>query len=108
MPYAAPFIGIVLKKCGKKTSNPGNFSMQLKYGTMLTTLFVTFAYGFTIPFLFMAAGICFLVQFFLDKVLVTYWYKFLPIKSDMSAIQSISTMKYAPCILILYTAVSLY
>jgi hypothetical protein len=82
MPYAAPMIGIILKKCGNKTLKPSGFDMDRKYANMLTTMFVAFAYGFAIPLLFFAAGISFLVQFFLDKILVTYWHQFIPVKSD--------------------------
>jgi hypothetical protein len=103
MPYASPFIGIVINKFRKSTLQPGSFKMDEKYATMLTTLFVTFAYGFAIPLLFVAAGMVFFVQKLLDKILVTYWFKFVPVKSDRTVTISIWVLKYAPAVMISFT-----
>lgn len=74
---------------------------------MLTTFFVTFTYGFELPILFFASAICFFVQFFLDKLFVTYWFKLVPVHTDSLFSISIPIMQLAPPIMLIVAGVSL-
>lgn len=78
--------------------------METKFTTILTTLFVTFAYGYELPILFLASSVCFLVQFMLDKLLVAYWFAMVPIKSDSLIKTSLIAVKYAPSLMLLIAA----
>lgn len=104
IPYAGPVISIMLKFCGRKALTPGRFNMERKYAIMLTTLFIAFTYGYAIPMLFLSVSLCFFVQFVFDKVLVTYWFKVIPIKSDSLINLSIKIIKYAPLLMIIISA----
>ena len=44
----------------------------------------------------------------LDKLLLTYWYKIEPIRSDELITVSIAVMRYAPVSMFLYGGYSLY
>lgn len=79
----------------------------MKYASMLTILFVTFKYGFELPVLFLISSFCFTVQFFLDKILLVYWYKSIPLRSDTMIIFSIRIIQFAPVFMFFSAAFSL-
>jgi hypothetical protein len=81
--------------------------MNSKYVTMLTTLFVTFTYGFELPILFLASSVCFLFQFCLDKLLVVYWFEMIPVKSDSMINLSLKIVQFAPSMMLIAAARSL-
>jgi len=56
-------------------NNNSVFSFERRYGTLITTVFTCFTYGLAIPTLFLTASVVFWIQFFLDKILITYYYK---------------------------------
>ena len=46
--------------------------------------------------LFVFAALCFFIEYVLDKLLLTYWYEMVPVKSDLLIAISLKTLKFAP------------
>jgi hypothetical protein len=57
--------------------------MERRYGLRLMTLFVCFTYGFSIPSLFIVIFLIFLLQYILDKLLITYYFKEKVLHNDL-------------------------
>lgn len=49
--------------------------MIRRNANILTTSFICFTYGFSMPVLFVIGTVSMLSQYILDKILVTYFYK---------------------------------
>jgi hypothetical protein len=82
--YIGPVIKVLIRRgcccCVRKNyklnkNNNSVFSFERRYGTLITTVFTCFTYGLAIPTLFLTASVVFWIQFFLDKILITYYYK---------------------------------
>lgn len=84
MPYVGVGLKILFKRgcccCKrkdykiKKSKNP-EFQLEKRYGQMLTTFFTCFTYGFMMPDIFAVAGTVFFLQYVLDKLLISYYFK---------------------------------
>lgn len=68
--YIGPVLRIMFKRCccccKRKNYKPNThlnseFSMERRYATILTTVFICFNYGFAIPALFLVASFVFLI-----------------------------------------------
>ena len=76
-----------------------------KYTVILNSIFVTFTYGMVIPVLFIVSFISFMFQYAIDKYLLVYnYYKYVPLRSDRKVFTFLQITKYAPCILMIFTA----
>lgn len=49
--------------------------MHFKYSGMMNVLFVTFMYGLAIPLLFPIALLAFSIQYFCEKLTITYFFR---------------------------------
>lgn len=113
MPYViGPFKDILLHKCCKKKYQRGHPSRKLKleqkYGLMLNTSFTVLSFCYEMPMLLSAAAISFCFQYFLDRLLITYWYDEYPIHSDSLDAFVLRVFKYAPSIMIIFTSMIIY
>ena len=77
-----PYMGILLNlivngvRCKKASDQyTKQYRMIRKNANILTTSFICFTYGFSMPILFLIGTVSILSQYLLDKVLVTYFYK---------------------------------
>jgi hypothetical protein len=61
-------------------------------------------YGYGTPILFLSGFLCVTLLVMVDKALIAYWYKPLPIQSDLLNRTFLMILKYAPCLCLLTTA----
>jgi len=70
LPYIGPLFKIIYRRgcccCRRKNYKPSThlnpeFSMERKYASMITTVFICFTYGFAIPSLFIVASVVLLI-----------------------------------------------
>jgi hypothetical protein len=85
--------------CKRKNYKPRThfneeFPINRRYAFVLKTLFICFTYGFAIPMLFLVAFLVLMVQYFLDKLLITYYYKERIEHNDMLNRIALSITKY--------------
>lgn len=116
MQYLAPCFKIMFKRgcccCRRKnymanTHNNGEFSMERRYATILTTSFICFNYGFALPMLFITASVIFLGQYLFDKLLVTYYYKERVEHNDYLNRSSLIALKYGIVVFLYFSGKSL-
>lgn len=69
--------------------------MDYKYSNMLTVLFVTMLYGSGIPILYPISAIFFFVTYWVDKVLIFYYYRKPEMLDQNLAIRTLKWFKYA-------------
>ena len=115
--YIAPSLKILFRRgccCCKrknykinKNSNP-LFPIERRYGNLITTLFVCFTYGLALPSLFITSLFVFLIQFILDKILITYFWKEQVIHNDLLNRFTLRIIKYGICIFLYFGGVALY
>jgi len=84
MPLVAPTIKALCKRglcCCKKDNysaerhlNP-EFKIERRYAGMINTCFLVFTYSFSLPVLPFVASIVLMLQYIIDKLLITYYYK---------------------------------
>merc|ERR1740117_1556730 len=80
------------------------FSFERRYGTLITTVFTCFTYGLAIPTLFLTASIVFWIQFCLDKILITYYYKEQVVHNDLLNRFTLRILKYAVVMFLIFGA----
>lgn len=51
------------------------FPRERRYASVIQTVFIAFTYGAVLPMLFWFAAVILIIQYFLDKLLITYFYK---------------------------------
>lgn len=78
------------------------FSFERRYGTVITTVFTCFTYGFAIPMLFILASVVFIVQFIMDKMLISFYYKERVVHNDLLNRSSLRVIKYAVCVFLYF------
>lgn len=83
-------------KCCKKER--GIFLINQKTIYLISTITIIFITGFGRIDFFFAGLISFALQFFLDRIYITYWYKPIPILSDPTNNTTMTLLKYAPCL----------
>ena len=105
IPLVAPLFKVLLFKCCKKKYPPSILNVERKYAVILNSIFVTFTYGMVIPVLFIVSFISFMFQYVIDKYLLVYnYYKYVTLRSDSKVFTFLQITKYAPCILMIFTA----
>ena len=114
--YLGPMFKILFKrgccccKCkGYKLNKNLNqeFSFERRYGTVLTTVFTCFTYGYAIPMLFIMASFVFFLQFVLDKMLITFYYKERIVHNDFLNRCALRVLKYCVCPFLYFGATAL-
>lgn len=110
MPYLGPTIKIFKRRCCcccrrkdyklDKHLNP-EFNLERRYGAVLATIFTCFTYGFMMPVLFIIATSVFLIQFIVDKLMITYYFKERVVHNDFLNRSVLRLLKYA-IVLFLY------
>lgn len=110
MPYLGPSIKLLIRRgccCCKrkgyriqKNLNP-EYQVERRYGTLLTTFYTCFTYGFMIPDIFIFASFVFFGQFVLDKLFISYVNKERVMHNDLLNRSMLRLLKYA-VVLFLY------
>lgn len=72
------------------------YLMHYKYSTILTTCFVTFMYGFGIPFLFPVAIFTIAVLYFVEKTMLYYAYQMPPMYDEKTFELVLHILTFAP------------
>lgn len=85
----------------------GEFPIERKYALMINTVFVIFTFGFFMPTLFIVGAGTFFLMYMIDKLLVTYWFDNTPVHSDALHFFSLNVLKYAPVLLMVFSAASI-
>ena len=70
--------------------------MHSNYGAQITTIFVTFFYGVSLPILFPIAAFSFFNYYITEKFLVTYYFQRPPMYDEKLNKYALWTMKWAP------------
>ena len=76
--------------------------MHFKYSAILNVTFVTFMYGLAIPLLFPIALLFFIIQYCVEKLCITYYYKKPPMYDEKLNLSAIATLKWAPVFMMLF------
>lgn len=79
-------------KINKAQNN--EFAYERRYASILTTSFICFNYGFAVPSLFVTAAAVFTVEYVLDKLLITYYYKERVENNDFLNRSTLRVLKY--------------
>lgn len=100
-----PYVGILLNlivngvRCKKASDQyTKQFRMIRKNANILTTSFICFTYGFSMPILFLFGTVSLISQYIIDKILVTYFYKQEVLHNDKLTRTVIQINKFAPVI----------
>lgn len=84
MPYLGVLLDLLINKCCRKRARSQNqFQIERKNAQILNTIFVVFLYGFGIPLLFLYCVVPLLFLSIADKLLLVYWFKPVPLHSDL-------------------------
>jgi len=103
LPYAGPLLKILFRRgiccCRRKDYKPNThlneeFPFVRRYATILSTVFICFTYGFGIPLLFIVTFFIILVQYILDKLLITYYFKERVEQNDLLNRTALNILKY--------------
>lgn len=78
-------------------------AIHFKYATILNTVFVTFTFGLALPMLFPIAAFTFFNIYFLERLCVMYFHPSPPLYDDKLNAQMLSTLKWAPVMLIFFS-----
>lgn len=70
-------------------------SMDYKYSSMLTIVFVTMMFGSGIPILYLISAVFFFVTFWVDKILIFYYYRKPELLDENLALRTLRWFKYA-------------
>lgn len=73
-----------------------SYLMHYKYSTILNITFVTFMYGFGIPYLFPAAIYALAILYFVEKTMLYYSYRSPPMYDEKCYEMVLSTLQLAP------------
>lgn len=84
MPYAGILLKLMYKRCcccckrksfkPERNKNP-EFNMERRYAAILNTIFMVFTFSYSMPGLPMVAVFVLSIQYVLDKLLITYYFK---------------------------------
>lgn len=69
--------------------------MERRYASILSTSFICFTYGLTMPILFVVFTVILLFQVVMDKLLITYFYKERVEHNDLLNRTLLIILKYA-------------
>ena len=69
--------------------------MDYKYSSMLTIVFVTMMFGSGIPILYLISAVFFFVTFWVDKILIFYYYRKPELLDENLALRTLRWFKYA-------------
>lgn len=103
MPYMGILIKIAIRRCclccKRKNYKPNThlnpeFPLVRRYAFLLRTMFTCFTYGFAIPTLFLVAFVVIVIQYFLDKLLITFFHQAKPESNDIMNRWLIACLKY--------------
>ena len=70
------------------------FPIVRRYAFVLKAVFVCFTYGFAIPTLFVVVSLALLIQFIIDKLFITYYYKEGALHNDVLNRLAVKIIKY--------------
>ena len=82
------------------------FEIEKKYAQVLTIIFVSFTYGYIIPFVFVWSASTLVIMFILDKLLITYYHKERVINSDLLDRVTLKISKYAIALFLIFGGIS--
>lgn len=72
------------------------YLIHYKYSSMLNIVFVTFMYGVALPVLFPVGLACFIISYFVEKILLVYYYREPPSYDSKLNNTAISILLWAP------------
>ena len=78
------------------------YLIHFKYSSIMTSIFVTFMYGLTLPILFPIAFIQLLVAYFVEKITLTYYYRKPPMYDEKMNAAALSVLKWAPFLMMAF------
>lgn len=102
--HLLPYLGVGLKFLlsygwcccpNKNFVKSDTYSADARYISILTLVFVTWTYGFSIPTLFEFAIDVLIIMFFFDKLLITFYYKKVVEHGDLLNRIVLKLMKYS-------------
>lgn len=111
LPYAKPLLSIAFKRrcccCKKKDFKiqkglNSEAPIERRYGTILSTVFVAFTYGYAMPAIFLVCAFVLLFQFVCDKLLITYYYRERVLNNDLLNRLALGILKYAAAVFFLF------
>ncbi len=86
--------------------NP-EFPFNRRYAQTLTLVGTTFSFGFAVPILFSFSFLILTIQYFLDKILITYYYKERVRHNDVLNRAALEIVKYGGVVFLIFGAASL-
>jgi hypothetical protein len=80
VPYLNVFLDVMNRKWYRKQKRSNNFfEIERKYAQMLQTVFIVCTFGYGLPFIFISLMLCVNLLCLVDRALITYWFKPLPL-----------------------------
>jgi hypothetical protein len=76
--------------------------MSFRYSAILNTVMVCMMYGVALPIMFPIAAFTFINYYIVDRFLITYYYQRPPIYDDKLNNAALSTMKFAPLLMLFF------
>jgi len=70
--------------------------MHFKYSGLMNVTFITFMYGLGLPLLFPIVLLFLIILYFMERLLITYFYKKPPMYDEKLNSSALSTLKWAP------------
>jgi len=78
------------------------YFMHFKYSSILTTVYITFLYGFGMPILFPIALVSFLVLYIVEKLYLFYGYVMPPMYDERLSNDVLSKLQFAPLLYVCF------
>ena len=72
------------------------YFLHYKYSAVLNIAFVTFTYGFGMPYLFLVAGLSYTVLYFCEKTMLYYSYRLPPMYDERLSQSVLDKLQFAP------------
>lgn len=103
MPLLGPSIKALLKRgcccCKKQSYNPEKhlnppFAIERRYAGIINTCFLVSSYSFSLPVLPFIGSVVLSLQYIVDKLLITYYYKEVVEHNDMMNRTALRIIKY--------------
>ena len=76
--------------------------MHFKYAAMLNTIWVTFMFGLALPLLFPIAAFTFINYYFVERILLTYYYQKPPMYDEKLNKIALAWLKFAPLLMMAF------
>ena len=104
LPYAGPLLKLLFKRgcccCKRKSYQPNThlnpeFPLVRKYASILNIIFISCTYGFCIPPIVLFGAIVIVLQFCIDKLLITFYFRENPLYNDFLNRVALKILKYA-------------